>query len=70
MDAINGAPGLQTYRANGSVASPTAPVVNNLIGLWSMRGYNGGYITSARAFFGGYAAENWSTNANGTYLAW
>jgi hypothetical protein len=69
LDAITGSPGFMTYRANGTLASPTAPVTNDFIGLWSMRGHNGtSYVTGARAYMAGRASENWNTTNNGTEL--
>ena len=69
MDALNGAPGLQTYRLNGTIASPTGTVSGNIIGLWSMRGHDGtNYINAARATFVGLASENWTSTAQGTYI--
>ena len=69
MDALNGAPVLQTYRLNGTIASPTGTVSGNIIGLWSMRGHDGtNYVNAARATFAGLASENWTSTAQGTYI--
>ena len=69
MDALNGAPVLQTYRLNGTISLPTGTVSGNIIGLWSMRGHDGtNYVNAARATFTGLASENWTSTAQGTYI--
>ena len=68
MDSYNGAPGLQTYRVNGTVGSPTATESGNFIGLWGMRGYGTSLINYSSAYIGGRATQTWTTTANGTDL--
>lgn len=69
MDALNGAPVLQTYRLNGTISLPTGTVSGNIIGLWSMRGHDGtNYVNAARATFAGLASENWTSTAQGAYI--
>lgn len=68
MDSYNGAPGLQTYRVNGTVGSPTATESGNFIGLWGMRGYGTSLTNYSSAYIGGRATQTWTTTANGTDL--
>ena len=63
--------GVLTRTARGTSASPTAILSDNLIGIFGMRGYDGSAFTSgSRAYFGGYASQNWNSTAQGTYLQW
>lgn len=58
-------------RANGTSASPTALMLNNQIGGFDFFGY---YVTGGPGYAGpagsvqGYAAEAWTSTANGTYI--
>jgi hypothetical protein len=69
IDAINGSPGIITYRANGSVNTPTAVLSGESIGIWSLRGYDGtSYINTSAGYIEGVAAETWTSSRLGTYL--
>lgn len=64
-----GQAGIQAYRFNGTVASPTAPLAGEWIGQFTAHGYQPTVGASGKR--GGmlvFAAENWSSAANGTYL--
>ena len=56
-------------RANGTSGSPTALNANDAIAGWFVRGYNGSAFTSvSQTAMLMYAAENWTTTANGTFI--
>ena len=55
-------------RAGGSLASPTGVLNNMGLGALSFRGHNTSTFTGSKALIGAYAAENWTTGANGTYI--
>ena len=61
--------GVLGRRANGTIASPTALVTDDMITAILARGYNGsGFTTVSNAGVYIYAGENWTTTKNGTYL--
>jgi hypothetical protein len=60
--------GVQARRADGTLASPMALSSGDWIGQFDFHGFNGSGFTARTAGMGGYAAENWTTTANGTYL--
>jgi len=68
LDATAGIPGLQTYRANGTYAAPTAIASGDFFSLWSMRGFDTDYNTYASAYIGAIATQNWTATANGNKL--
>ncbi len=61
-------PLLQFARSRGTNASPTVLVVDDGIGGFAYRGYNGS-AWYASGFAAMYASENWSGSVNGTYWA-
>jgi len=56
------------YTAGGTKASPTAVTANKILFFVSGRGYTGTGFSGSKALMYFYTAENWTTNANGTYL--
>ena len=56
-------------RADGTEGAPTAVLSSMGLGGFSFRGYNGSAWTGSKGFIQVVAAENWSTTANGTYMA-
>lgn len=57
-------------RANGTIAAPTALLANDNIATFGARGYDGSVFTStSKSFIGLYAADNWSSTVQGTYIA-
>ena len=68
MDAFAGNNNLTMRRANNTAASPSALAANDLIGLVAWIGYGASAYSTARATISGYAGENWSATAQGTYL--
>ena len=63
------AAGVNVYRANGTMDSPTALLSGDQIGSFSARGYNGSaYTTGARSAIIMSASENWSGSANGSVM--
>jgi hypothetical protein len=70
IDAFGNYTQLQFRRANNTNASPSALASGDVIGGFGFWGYGAtGYITTARAAMYGYAAENWSDTAAGTYIS-
>ena len=59
---------LSLRRADSTNSSPSALQVNDQIGGVSFLGYNGTGYSSVVAGLGGYAAENWTSTHEGTYL--
>jgi hypothetical protein len=58
------------YRAaRGTAAAPTAVQAEDILGGLAVRAYNGSTFTGGRGQVMFKAAENWTTTANGTYLA-
>lgn len=56
-------------RANNTAASPSALATNDIIGNFAWRGYGAtGYGAGNRIRVAGFAAENWSDAAQGTYV--
>ncbi|MCX5697582.1 MAG: hypothetical protein NTU54_06430 [Candidatus Omnitrophica bacterium] len=56
-------------KADGTAASPTALAANDLIGQFAFQGYGTtAYSTAAKAAMNGFASENWTDTAQGTYL--
>jgi hypothetical protein len=58
------------YRAaRGTAAAPTAVQAEDILGGLAVRAYNGSTFTGGRGQVMFKAAENWTSTANGTYLA-
>jgi hypothetical protein len=56
-------------KARGTPTSPAAVQADDVLGNVAIRGYDGTqYTASSRTSIRGYAAENWSGSAQGTYL--
>lgn len=63
-------PGLITRRVRGTVNSPTAVQSGDYLTTIGGRGHNGtGITTSSAASMLFIASQNWTTNNNGTYIA-
>ena len=69
IDSFAGAGQTIYRRADGTAGSPTAVVANDNLGGSFAAGYNGSAWTTANVGWTAYAAENWNTGANGTYLS-
>ncbi len=65
-DSLGG--GFVTAKGRGTVASPSAVLTGDSIGLFSAGGYNSSSVAYNKAAMQMYAAENWTTTANGAYL--
>lgn len=61
-------PILGSYRARGSLASPTAVLADDALGGFGTIGYDGSGFSGFSANVKGRAAENWTTSAHGTYI--
>lgn len=59
---------LTFVRANGTMAAPTAVSSGNAIGAVLGTGYNSAAYTLSKSSILFYAAENWTTTANGTEI--
>lgn len=57
-----------TVRQNGTVASPTAIVSGNALGIFSAGGYDGSTTTAAAGAYEVLATQNWSNTAHGTQV--
>lgn len=58
-------------KARGTFSSPSAVASGDTIGVFGFRGHNGTAMTTgSRAYLIAFASENWTTTANGTYLAY
>lgn len=68
VDGFGGVPTVRLRRANGTGASPTAIVANDVVGRMDFSGYyttGGAAYAVAPAFMRGEATENWSSTAQG-----
>lgn len=68
VDGFGGVPTVRLRRANGTGASPTAVVANDVVGRMDFSGYytaGGAAYAVAPAFIRGQATENWSSTAQG-----
>lgn len=54
--------------ARGTQASPSSILTNDIMGGFRARGYGGSGFSLARVGINGYAAENWTSAAQGTYI--
>jgi len=64
----NGDPGFLGERYMGTVGSPTAVTIDQSLGFFGGRGYNGTGLSSTSGLFGVRAAETFTAIAQGTYL--
>ena len=64
----NGDPGFLGERYMGTVGSPTAVTIDQSLGFFGGRGYNGTGLSSTSGLFAVRAAETFTTIAQGTYL--
>jgi hypothetical protein len=66
---VSSAPAL-SFRASGGTSAAQTPVATNqILGILNSYGYNGSAYVGSRNSIGFYAAEPWTTTANGTYTA-
>lgn len=65
--SFGGTPAIACTRADGTGASPTAPLTGEQICSLNANGYNGTGFTGGRSSFRTFAAENWTPSANGAY---
>ena len=69
IEAYGGANGLTFRRANGTGASPSALLADDLIFNFVAFGYGAtGFSAGSRAGLAAFAAENWSDTAQGAYV--
>jgi hypothetical protein len=62
------APAFFGISANGNSALPLPTLINNTIGRFGGRGYDGSVYTLSRARIDFEASQNWSSTANGTRM--
>ena len=67
--AASQAPQIAFRRARGTASVPSAVIANDLLGGISFRGHDGSAFSLHRGGLRGYAAEGWTSTAQGTYLA-
>ncbi len=68
VDAAGGPSEISLRRANTSYGSPSAIVSADLIGVYAWRGHDGSAYTAAQASVAGFAMENWTGSARGTFI--
>lgn len=68
LDSFSAASRWTCVREDGTAASPTAIQLGDEICSLHAFGYNGSAIVGPRATIRTYAAQNWTTGANGTYI--
>jgi len=69
VSAYAGAPGLTFRRANGTMASPTTTLIDNVIGGISSRAYDGTvYATTAPVGISLEAEQGWTSTAHGSRI--
>lgn len=66
VNAYNNAPSVTFVRANNTMAAPSGIVSGDALGLMVGTGYNSAAYTTGRVSMLFFAAENWTTTANGT----
>lgn len=60
---------MQFRAASGTVSAPTAVASGRVMGVWGVRGYDGGgFVTSSRGSLRMVASETWTGSANGVEL--
>jgi hypothetical protein len=62
-------PGIQTFRARGTAAAPTAVQTNDNLGFFGGYGWGTAFSSTSRAKIEFKAAETWTGAAQGTYLS-
>jgi hypothetical protein len=67
--AVLGALPMVYRAARGTPTTPGAVLTDDILGGLAVRGYNGSAFTGGRGQVMFKAAEDWTTTANGTYLA-
>lgn len=60
--------GLALRRARGSAAAPESVRKDDLLGSINYRGHNGAEFSQTAAAVFGYASEDWSSSAQGSYI--
>ena len=71
LDAFGSTPVLSMRRSNGTMAAPSAALIDQALMQLDGYGYGAtGYSSIARAIFNIVAAENWTDAAQGTYFSW
>lgn len=71
LDAFGSTPVLSLRRSNGTMAAPSAVLLDQALMQLDGYGYGAtGYSSIARAIFNVVAAENWTDSAQGTYFSW
>lgn len=60
--------GIAMRKARGTAASPSAIQSNDRIGALLFSGYGTSSYSTARVLLGGFAAENWTNTAQGSYF--
>ncbi|MBI2635253.1 MAG: hypothetical protein HYW79_01785 [Parcubacteria group bacterium] len=70
-DRYGASPSIILRRAEGTVASPSAVLANQTLGVFGVRGYGTtDFTNSVRAFVAMHAAENWTDTEQGAYIEW
>ena len=59
---------LNQRKARGTISSPSAVLQNDVLAAWHGGGYDGTQFVNYKASMRMWAAENWTTTANGTYI--
>ncbi len=67
-DTAGAGAGLALRRARGSSSSPSAVQSDDLLGSINFRGYNGTDFSQTAAAVFGFAAENWDSSSQGSYV--
>ena len=70
IDAYGSSAAIVQRASAGTLASPSAIVSGSQIGGYSFAAYNSSTFSTPKGLFVCYAAETWTTTANGTDLAW
>jgi hypothetical protein len=61
-------PAIATSKSRGTIASPSAVLSNDSLALFSGGGHNSSALVYNKVAVQMYAAENWTTIANGSYM--
>lgn len=67
LDSFGAGGHFTAARSDGTSASPTAVLANDLLGSFNADGHNGSAIIGPQGSFQIFANQNWSVGANGTY---
>ena len=69
MDSFGGQVAIQGRRANGTAASPSGLVTDDVIGTLGFTGYGAtDYVSASKVFISAYASEDWTDTTCGTHL--